>query len=82
MIALIIMVNLDSIQTARFISLLFGAGMGSVLVLSWFWERINLFSEITAIVASLVVTEVEWVRLGSMALISTTAAVTIPLFTS
>jgi solute:Na+ symporter, SSS family len=32
-IAMIIMANLGSIQTAWFISLLFGAGMGSVLVL-------------------------------------------------
>jgi SSS family solute:Na+ symporter len=38
-IALTIMANLGSIQTAWFISLLFGAGMGSVLVLRWLGEN-------------------------------------------
>ncbi len=81
-IALLVMMQLGAIQTAWFISLLFGAGMGSVLVLRWLWERINLYSEIAAIAVSLVAapillfaTEEEWVRLGAMALISTTAAV-------
>jgi Na+/proline symporter len=87
-IALIIMANLGSIQTAWFISLLFGAGMGSVLVLRWLWERINLYSEVAAMAASLivapillVVTDVEWIRLGSMALISTLAAVLVTFIT-
>ena len=87
-IALSIMANLGSIQTAWFISLLFGAGMGSVLVLRWLWERINLFSELAAIVVSLIVapillivTDTEWVRLGTMALVSTTAAVLVTFFT-
>ena len=88
LIALTIMANLGSIQTAWFISLLFGAGMGSVLVLRWLWERINLFSELAAIVVSLIVapillivTNAEWVRLGTMALVSTTAAVLVTFFT-
>lgn len=87
-IALIIMANLGSIQTAWFISLLFGAGMGSVLVLRWLWERINLFSELGAMVASLIVapillvaTEVEWIRLSAMATVSTFVAVAITFFT-
>lgn len=87
-IALIIMANLGSIQTAWYLSLLFGAGMGSVLVLRWLWERINLYSELAAIVTSLVVapillitTEQEWVRLSLMALASTTAAVVVTHFT-
>jgi Na+/proline symporter len=87
-IALAIMANLGSIQTAWFISLLFGAGMGSVLVLRWLWERINLFSELAAMSASLlvapillVVTDVEWIRLGSMALISTAVAIAVTFFT-
>ncbi len=87
-IALIIMANLGSIQTAWFISLLFGAGMGSVLVLRWLWERINLYSELAAMAASLivapillVVTDVEWIRLGSMALVSTLAAVLVTFIT-
>lgn len=87
-IALIIMANIGSIQTAWFISSLFGAGMGSVLVLRWLWERINLFSELTAMAASLivapillVVTDAEWIRLSTMALVSTAAAVGITFFT-
>lgn len=87
-VALIIMANLGSIQTAWFISLLFGAGMGSVLVLRWLWERINLYSELAAMVVSLivapillVVTDEEWIRLGSMSLVSTLAAVLVTYFT-
>jgi solute:Na+ symporter, SSS family len=82
--ALVIMANLGSIQEAWTLSLLFGAGMGSVLVLRWIWERINLFSEMAAIVASLVAAPVllatveqEWARLGLMALITTVAAVAV-----
>jgi len=81
-IALVIMANLGSIQQAWFISLLWGAGMGSVLVLRWLWERINLWSEVAAIGVSLVLapvllvtTDAEWLRLAAMAAASTTAAV-------
>ncbi len=87
-IALAVMANLGSIQTAWFISLLFGAGMGAVLVLRWLWERINLWSEIAAMATSLAVapvllttTDQEWVRLGAMALLSTAAAVGITFVT-
>ena len=87
-IALIIMANLGSIQTAWYISLLFGAGMGSVLVLRWLWERINLFSELAAMATSMLVapillvsTDQEWVRLGSMAVISTAVAIGVAYFT-
>ncbi len=88
LIALTIMVNLGSIQTAWFISLLFGAGMGSVLVLRWLWERINLFSELAAMAASLIVapillftTDVEWIRLSVMALTTTTVAIGVTFIT-
>lgn len=85
-IALVVMARLGSIQTAWFISLLFGAGMGSVLVLRWLWERINLYSELAAMAASLVTAPLllyalgtdpaqEWIRLGLMALVTTSAAV-------
>ncbi len=87
-IAIIIMANLGSIQKAWHISLLFGAGMGSVLVLRWIWERINLYSEIAAIVVSLIaapiiltLTDQEWIRLSSMAAVSTIAAVGITFVT-
>jgi solute:Na+ symporter, SSS family len=87
-IALVIMANLGSIQTAWFISLLFGAGVGSVLVLRWVWERINMYSELAAMAVSLAVapillisTDQEWIRLSVMALASTAAAVGITFIT-
>jgi Na+/proline symporter len=91
-IAITIMANLGSIQTAWFISLLFGAGMGSVLVLRWLWERINLYSELAAIATSLVTAplllitlgtnpDTEWIRLGTMALVTTAVAVGITYLT-
>jgi solute:Na+ symporter, SSS family len=84
-IALMVMANLGSIQTAWFISLLFGAGMGSVLVLRWLWERINLYSELAAMGVSLITAplllmflgtgaDTEWLRLLIMALVTTAAA--------
>jgi Na+/proline symporter len=87
-IALIIMANLGSIQTAWYITLLFGAGTGAVLVLRWVWERINLFSEISAIVVSLIfapiilfTVEAEWLRLLSMSAISTAVVIVVTLLT-
>lgn len=91
-IALAIMANLGSIQTAWFISLLFGAGMGSVLLLRWLWERINLYSELTAMAVSLITAPLllyflgtdpddEWIRLGIMALVTTSAAILVTFFT-
>lgn len=53
LVSFIIMANLGSIQEAWQISLLFGAGTGSVLILRWIWERINLLSEVVAILFSL-----------------------------
>ncbi len=86
-IALAVTVHLGAIQTAWFISLLFGAGMGAVLVLRWLWEKINLYSELAAIAVSLVTapillltTDEEWIRLGTMSLVSTVAAVAAALF--
>lgn len=86
-IALTIMVNLGSIQSAWQISLLFGAGTGAVLVLRWLWERVNLYSELASIAASLLVApvllatvEAEWLRLATMAAVSTTVVVLTALF--
>lgn len=88
LIALAIMFNLGSIQEAWTISLLFGAGMGSVLVLRWLWERINLFSEIAAIVTSLIMAPIllnfvseDWMQLLLMALTSTTVAILVTYIT-
>jgi len=81
-IALVIMVNLESIQTAWQISLLFGAGTGAVLVLRWLWERVNLYAEIFAILVSLSLApllilfmDAEWLRLAVMAAVSTLVVV-------
>jgi Na+/proline symporter len=87
-IAFLIMANLGSIQQAWHISLTFGAGMGSVLVLRWLWERINLYSELAAMLVSIIAapllifyTDQEWIRLGTMALLSTSAAIGITFIT-
>lgn len=91
-VALAVMANLGSIQEAWFLSLLFGAGMGSVLVLRWLWERITLWSELAAMAVSLVVAplllvflgsdpEGEWLRLSIMALTTTTAAIAVTFVT-
>jgi Na+/proline symporter len=57
-LSLLIMVNLGLIQATWFISLVFGAGIGGMLMLRWLWSRINLYSEIAAIATSLVVAPV------------------------
>ncbi len=91
-IALVVMANLGAIQTAWFISLLFGAGMGAVLVLRWLWERINLYSELAAMGVSLITAplllislgadaDTEWLRLLIMAVATTSAAIGITYVT-
>ncbi|MEL6822939.1 MAG: sodium:solute symporter family protein, partial [Calditrichota bacterium] len=90
-IALIIMSQLGSIQQGWKISLLFGAGMGSVLVLRWLWERITLYSELAAMAVSMLMgilllylypsDDQEWIRLGLMAVFSTGAAILITFVT-
>jgi Na+/proline symporter len=90
-LAVMIMSQLGSIQQGWKMSLLLGAGTGSVLVLRWLWERINLYSELAAIVVALVASGAllhlfpdagqEWLRLGLMALLSTAAAVGVTFVT-
>jgi len=90
-LALIIMSQLGSIQQGWKMSLLLGAGTGSVLILRWLWERINLYSELAAMVVALIASglllyflpdpDQEWLRLGLMALLSTVAAVGITFVT-
>lgn len=88
LIAILIMVNLGSIQATWFVSLVFGAGIGGVLMLRWLWDRINLYSEVAAIATSLVVAplilatvETEWIRLALMVSASLCAAVGITFVT-
>ena len=90
-LALIIMSQLGSIQQGWKMSLLLGAGTGSVLVLRWLWERINLYSELAAMVVALIASglllnylpdpDQEWMRLSLMAFLSTVAAVGITFVT-
>jgi Na+/proline symporter len=82
LVALAIMVNLGSIQATWFISLVFGAGIGGVLMLRWLWHRINLYSEAASIAVSLVASpfilawvEAEWARLAWIVALSTGAAI-------
>ena len=51
-IALGIMTRLTSINQAWQINLLFGAGLGVVLVLRWIWWRMNAWAEIAAMLVS------------------------------
>lgn len=77
---------LRSVQTAWQVSLLLGAGMGVMLVLRWLWWRINVWGELAAIAASLVLAPVllwkldgpgeEALRLLLMAAGSTLAGIT------
>ena len=53
-IALAIMTQLTSINQAWQSTLLFGAGLGVVLVLRWIWWRMNAWAEIAAMLVSLV----------------------------
>ena len=52
-IALAIMTRLTSINQAWQVNLLFGAGLGVVLVLRWIWWRMNAWGEIAAMLVSL-----------------------------
>ncbi len=83
--------NLDSIQQGWKISLLFGAGIGAVLMLRWVWERINIQSEFAAIGIALAAGPIllwavpgddrEWIRLGTMVLISTAGTILTAMLT-
>ncbi len=51
-ISLIVTFNLESIGGAWKLLLVTGAGTGTVLLLRWFWWRINAWSEVSAMVAA------------------------------
>jgi Na+/proline symporter len=53
-LAMVILTQLDSIQSAWQTSLLLGAGMGVPLLLRWIWWRVTAAAELSAIVASTV----------------------------
>ena len=47
---------MSSIERAWIFHLGQGAGIGLVLILRWFWWRINAWSEISALAASILIT--------------------------
>jgi len=53
--SLIVTWQLDSVEQAWRFLLALGAGTGLVLILRWYWWRINAWSEISAMIASFVV---------------------------
>jgi SSS family solute:Na+ symporter len=54
-VSLVVTFNLDSISKAWSLLLVTGAGTGTVLLLRWFWWRINAWSEVVAMAAAAVV---------------------------
>lgn len=89
-IALCVMTRLSSIQTAWQASLLLGAGMGVMLLLRWFWWRINAWGELAAIITSALLAPLllgflpgdrEALRLLLVALLSTVVGVATALAT-
>ena len=52
----LVTLKLDSIKGAWEIIMQGGAGLGLVLILRWYWKRINAWSEIAAMIAPLVAT--------------------------
>lgn len=82
-----LMTKLGSIQAAWQVSLLFGAGVGAVLVLRWLWERVNLLAEVASMAVSLALAPVllltvadDWLRLALMAAASTVVVVLSALY--
>jgi Na+/proline symporter len=55
---------MSSIEGAWRFLLALGAGAGPVLILRWYWWRINAWSEMSAMVASLVLSLVLWFGAG------------------
>ena len=56
--SIVVTMNLSSIEQAWKYLLALGAGTGLVLILRWYWWRINAWSEISAMVTSFVVSQV------------------------
>jgi hypothetical protein len=67
LLALVVMQFLGSVEQGWRILLGLGAGTGLVLILRWYWWRINAWSELVAMGASLVVSLVLWGPLGMRA---------------
>src|SRR5207253_6568298 len=63
-LSLIVTFNLDSIGGAWKLLIVTGAGTGTVLLLRWFWWRINAWSEVSAMAAAAVVSLYLQIALG------------------
>jgi Na+/proline symporter len=80
-LALVVMRFLETVEGGWRILLGIGAGTGLVLILRWYWWRINAWSELVAMAASLVVSLLVW-KVGGLktddpiALVITVAAST------
>jgi Na+/proline symporter len=55
LLSIVVTMNLSTVEGAWKLLLALGAGTGLVLILRWYWWRINAWSEISAMIASLVV---------------------------
>ncbi len=62
--SLVVTYFMDSIEGAWRFLLAIGAGTGLVLILRWYWWRINAWSEISAMIASLMVSVFLWFGAG------------------
>ena len=81
LLALVVMRYLGTIEAGWRLLLGIGAGTGLVLILRWYWWRVNAWSELVAMGASLVVSVWLWRGAGMsaddpMALVLTVAATT------
>jgi solute:Na+ symporter, SSS family len=56
--SIFVTMNLSSVEQAWKMLLALGAGTGLVLILRWYWWRINAWSEISAMVTSLIVSQI------------------------
>jgi len=56
--SIVVSMNLSSVERAWEYLLALGAGTGLVLILRWYWWRINAWSEISAMVTSFLVSQV------------------------
>jgi SSS family solute:Na+ symporter len=54
--AALVAINMQSISKAWEFIYAMGAGIGAVLILRWFWWRINAWTEISALLTSIVIT--------------------------
>jgi Na+/proline symporter len=64
LISIVVTFNMSSIGDAWKWMLSIGAGTGAVLLLRWYWWRINAWSEVSAMIAALIVSVVLQAGLG------------------